>query len=147
MVLCVLFLLYSNEYGALSNPSPALFPKVFDQTQCFLASLLTHLFRFIVAHWSDVSNDDALCVLLPRMASSDALLGVRGDNGRFSLPQSWQDQIVSKFERLEASPFPEQAPPSSYDKGPKVWYDGCLPKYHALLEVLECGIVHPSTKS
>lgn len=63
------------------------------------------------------------------------------------MPQSWQDQIVSKFERLEVSPFPEQAPPSSYHDGPKVWHDHCLPKYDALLKVLDCTAVHPSTNA
>ncbi|PHH64524.1 hypothetical protein CDD81_4303 [Ophiocordyceps australis] len=32
------------------------------------------------------------------------------------MPQAWQDQIVSKFERLEISPFPEGGP---YDKDPQ----------------------------
>jgi U3 small nucleolar RNA-associated protein 20 len=145
LVFCSFFTRTSTErFRSLILPY---FQRFFGHTRCSLALLLTHLLRFIVAHWSDASNDDTLCILLPRMASSNALLGVHSENGRFSLPQSWQDQIVSKFERLEVSPFPEQAPPSSYDKGPKVWYDRCLPKYHALLGVLECGIVHPSTKS
>jgi len=60
------------------------------------------------------------------------------------LPQSWQDQIVSKFERLEITPFPERG---AYDKDPKEWRDKCLPKYSALLQVLESTSVHPSTNA
>lgn len=69
-----------------------------------------------------------------------------GDSG-FALPQSWQDQIVSKFERLEVSPFPEQASPAVHDRSPATWHDRCLPKYNALLEVLASTIVHPSTNA
>ncbi len=65
----------------------------------------------------------------------------------FALPQSWQDQIVSKFERLEVSPFPEQASPAVYDRSPTTWHDRCLPKYNALLDVLEGTVVHPSTNA
>lgn len=52
-----------------------------------------------------------------------------------------------KFEKLEVSPFPEQASPTLYEKGPQVWHDRCLPKYHALLKVLESAVVHPSTNA
>lgn len=51
---------------------------------------------------------------------------------------------MSKFERLEVSPFPEQGP---YNKDPQVWRDRCLPKYAALLRVLELTAVHPMTNS
>lgn len=68
-------------------------------------------------------------------------------NDGFTLPQSWQDQIVSKFERLEIQPFPEQASLAVYDRSPETWHDRCLPKYNALLEVLQCTIVHPSTNA
>ena len=67
--------------------------------------------------------------------------------GGFSLPQSWQAQIVSKFEGLEVKPFPEQASAAIYDPDPKKWVDRCLPKYNALLNVLECTSVHPSTNA
>jgi len=61
-----------------------------------------------------------------------------------ALPQSWQGQIVSKFERLEVTPFPERG---SYDKDTKEWRDKCLPKYSALLQVLGATSVHPSTNA
>jgi len=78
------------------------------------------------------------------MVSSGVLPSNYGKDG-FALPQSWQDHIVSKFERLEVKPFPEQASAASYDPDPQKWEDRCLPKYNALLEVLECTKVHPST--
>jgi U3 small nucleolar RNA-associated protein 20 len=78
------------------------------------------------------------------MVSSGVLPNNYGKLG-FTLPQSWQDQIVSKFERLEVQPFPEQA--ALYDRSPKTWHDRCLPKYNALLEVLGCTKVHPSTSA
>ena len=84
--------------------------------------------------------------MLPKMVSSGILPSKYGKGG-FTLPQSWQDQIVSKFERLEVSPFPEQASPAVYDRSPTTWHDRCLPKYNALLEVLESTVVHPSTNA
>ena len=80
------------------------------------------------------------------MVSSGVLPNNHGKDG-FALPQSWQDQIVSKFERLEVSPFPEQASPAVYDRSPSTWHDRCLPKYNALLEILDSTNVHPSTNS
>jgi U3 small nucleolar RNA-associated protein 20 len=80
------------------------------------------------------------------MVSSGVLPSRYGKDG-FSLPQSWQDQIVSKFEGLEVKPFPEQASAAIYDRDPKKWEDRCLPKYNALLEVLDCTMVHPSTNA
>lgn len=80
------------------------------------------------------------------MVSSGVLPSHYGKDG-FTLPQSWQDQIVSKFEKLEVSPFPEQASAASQDRSPKTWHDRCLPKYNALLEVLACTVVHPSTNA
>jgi len=112
----------------------------------FRSIALPYFRRFIVAHWSDADNGDTLCVLLPKMVGSGILPNRYGKDG-FPLPQSWQDQIVSKFERLEVSPFPEQASPALVDRSPKTWHDRCLPKYNALLEVLECTIVHPSTNA
>lgn len=66
------------------------------------------------------------------------------DKDACKLPQRWQDQIVSKFENLEISPFPERGP---YNKDPQVWRDRCLPKYAALLQILELTAVHPSTNA
>ncbi|KAI0200266.1 armadillo-type protein [Astrocystis sublimbata] len=100
--------------------------------------------KFVVQHWSRGSNEDMLCVFLPRMIESNALPSV-DDSDAFSLPQSWQDQIVSKFEQLEISPFPEQGASGAYNKDPKIWRDKCLPKYSALLRLLELTSVRPST--
>jgi len=60
------------------------------------------------------------------------------------LPQSWQDQIVSKFVRLEDTPFPESG---GFGKDPETWRGKCLPRYSALLRVLESTAVHPSTNA
>jgi U3 small nucleolar RNA-associated protein 20 len=84
--------------------------------------------------------------MLPKMVSSGVLPSRYGKDG-FMLPQSWQDQIVSKFERLEVSPFPEQASPAVSDRSPATWHDRCLPKYNALLEALDSTVVHPSTNA
>ncbi|KAI2640785.1 armadillo-type protein [Hypomontagnella submonticulosa] len=110
----------------------------------FRSLLLKPFQKFVVTHWSEGSNEEMLCVLLPRMVESHALPSVT-ESDSFSLPQSWQDQIVTKFERLEVSPFPEQGTSSGYDKDPKTWRDKCLPKYSALLNVLEATAVRPST--
>ncbi|PBP19527.1 down-regulated in metastasis [Diplocarpon rosae] len=110
----------------------------------FTSIALPYFRRFIVAHWSDGENGDTFSVLLPKMVSTGILPSRYGKDG-LALPQSWQDQIVSKFERLEVQPFPEQSSP--YDRSPATWHDRCLPKYNALLEVLDCTIVHPSTNA
>ncbi|KAH8675937.1 armadillo-type protein [Xylariales sp. PMI_506] len=110
----------------------------------FRSLFLKYFQKFIMAHWSEGSNEDMLCVVLPRMVRSRALPSTR-DTETFSLPQSWQDQIVTKFERLEISPFPEEGASTAYDKDPKTWRDRCLPKYAALLGILECTSVRPST--
>jgi U3 small nucleolar RNA-associated protein 20 len=81
------------------------------------------------------------------MVASGVFISSSGGKDGFNLPQSWQDHIVNKFERLEVSPFPEQASPTSYGSGSKVWHDRCLPKYHALLEIMDCTSVHPSTNA
>ncbi|KAK0657085.1 armadillo-type protein [Cercophora newfieldiana] len=99
--------------------------------------------RFIVAHWSEPANEDMLCVLLPRMVETGALPG-NGEKDACPLPQSWQDQIVSKFVRLEDTPFPESG---GFGKDPETWRDKCLPKYSARLRVLELTAVHPSTNA
>ncbi|KUJ18569.1 HEAT repeat protein-like protein [Mollisia scopiformis] len=114
------------------------------ESERFQSIVLPYFRRFVVAHWSDADNGDTLSVLLPKMVSSGALPSKYNKEG-FSLPQSWQDQIVSKFERLEVSPFPEQSSP--YDRSPTTWHDRCLPKYNALLEVLDSTVVHPSTNA
>lgn len=99
--------------------------------------------KFIAGHWSEAQNEDMLCVLLPKLVGSGAL-PPGGDKEGCSLPQSWQDQIVSKFEELGNTPFPEQG---SHGKTPDDWRDRCLPKYAALLRVLESTNVHPSTNA
>lgn len=99
--------------------------------------------KFIAGHWSEAQNEGMLCVLLPKLVGCGAL-PPGGDKEGCSLPQSWQDQIVSKFEELGNTPFPEQG---SHGKSPDVWRDKCLPKYAALLRVLESTNVHPSTNA
>lgn len=99
--------------------------------------------KFITAHWSEDQNEGLLCVLLPRLMECGAL-PPGGDKDGFPLPQSWQDQIVSRFEELGNTPFPEQG---SHGKDPDVWKDKCLPKYASLLRVLESANVHPSTNA
>ncbi|KAI1266877.1 hypothetical protein F5Y18DRAFT_351367 [Xylariaceae sp. FL1019] len=112
----------------------------------FRSIFLKHFQKFVVAHWSDASNEDMLCVFIPQMMESRSLPAATEPDA-FSLPQRWQDQIVSKFERLEISPFPEQSASGGYDKDPKTWRDKCLPKYSALLRLLEYTNVRPSTMS
>lgn len=99
--------------------------------------------KFIAAHWSKGQNEDLLCVLLPRLVECGALPR-GGDKEGCSLPQSWQDQIVSKFEELGNTPFPERG---SHGKDPDIRRDRFLPKYAALLRVLESTNVHPSTSA
>ncbi|KAK4658790.1 U3 snoRNP protein [Podospora pseudocomata] len=99
--------------------------------------------KFVIAHWSRNSNEEMLCVLLPHMVENGGLPRVKGKDG-FLLPQSWQDQIVNKFVRLEDTPFPESG---GFGKDAETWRDRCLPKYSALLRVLEVTTVHPSTNA
>ncbi|KAK7424946.1 U3 snoRNP protein [Neonectria punicea] len=99
--------------------------------------------KFIASHWSEGQNEDMLCILLPKMVENRAFPRA-GEKDSCRLPQGWQDQIVSKFERLEISPFPERGP---YNKDPQVWRDRCLPKYSGLLKILELTTVHPSTNA
>ncbi|KUI57586.1 U3 small nucleolar RNA-associated protein 20 [Cytospora mali] len=99
--------------------------------------------KFITSHWSDGKNEELLCVLLPKLVACGAL-PPGGEKDGCSLPQSWQDQIVSKFEELGNTPFPEQG---SHGKNAGVWRDKCLPKYSALLRVLESTNIHPSTSA
>ncbi|KFH47307.1 U3 small nucleolar RNA-associated protein-like protein [Hapsidospora chrysogenum ATCC 11550] len=99
--------------------------------------------KFIAGHWSQGENQDMLCILLPPMIEKYGFPPA-GDRDSCRLPQGWQDQIVSKFENLEISPFPERGP---YNKDPQVWRDRCLPKYAALLRLLELASVHPSTNA
>ncbi|KAK8050437.1 hypothetical protein PG994_012167 [Apiospora phragmitis] len=110
----------------------------------FRSLFLKEFQKFVVSHWSDDSNEDMLCVLIPRMVNQRALPSPR-EPETFTLPQSWQSHIVRKFERLEISTFPEEGASSAYDKDPKTWRDKCLPKYSALLQLLECCTIHPST--
>ncbi|OPB42048.1 UTP20, snoRNA-binding protein and member of the SSU processome [Trichoderma guizhouense] len=99
--------------------------------------------KFIATHWSQGQNEDMLCVLLPQIIENRGFPSA-GEKDCCKLPQAWQDQIVSKFENLEISPFPERGP---YNKDPQVWRDRCLPKYATLLRILELTAVHPSTNA
>ncbi|KAH6619460.1 armadillo-type protein [Chaetomium sp. MPI-SDFR-AT-0129] len=99
--------------------------------------------KFIVAHWSQGTNEETLCVLLPRMVEAGGL-PTPGTKEIFQLPQSWQDQIVTKFVRLGDTPFPESG---GFGKDPETWRDKCLPKYSARLRILESTSVHPSTNA
>jgi U3 small nucleolar RNA-associated protein 20 len=99
--------------------------------------------KFVVAHWSETGNEELLCVLLPKLVTCGAI-PAGGNKDGFLLPQSWQDQIVTEFEELGNTPFPET---NSQSKNPDVWRDHCLPKYNALLKVLESTNVHPSTNA
>ncbi|EFW99566.1 heat repeat protein [Grosmannia clavigera kw1407] len=104
--------------------------------------------RFIMGRWADGGNEDVLCAVLPVMVGRGGFQMPRAasssssNSGCLSLPQSWQDQIVSRFEQLEITPFPERG---AYDKDPDTWRDRCLPKYAALLDVLDVTVAHPST--
>ncbi|OHF03572.1 down-regulated in metastasis [Colletotrichum orchidophilum] len=113
-----------------------------DSTR-FRSIFQTYFQRFIVSHWSDGQNEDMLCVFLPRMVQNGSLPSP-GAKETCNLPRSWQDQIVSKFERLESTPFPERG---AYDKDPQTWRDRCLPKYSALLDLLFSTTVHPSANA
>lgn len=110
----------------------------------FRSIVMPYFQRFIVTHWSDKENEDTLCVLIPQMVSSGIFFSSSGGKDGFNIPQPWQDQMVNKFERLNDSPFPEKASPTSYGTGDKVWHDRCLPKYYALLTLMECTTLHPS---
>ncbi len=114
-------------------------------TERFRSMVMPYFQRFIVTHWSDKENEDTMCVLIPKMVSSGIFYSSVGGKDGFNIPQPWQDHMVSKFERLETSPFPEKASPTSYGTGDKVWHDRCLPKYYALLSLMDCTTVHPST--
>ncbi|KJZ78347.1 hypothetical protein HIM_02385 [Hirsutella minnesotensis 3608] len=99
--------------------------------------------KFVATHWSRGQNQDVLCIILPKMIRERAFPPI-GEKDCCRLPQAWQDQIVSKFERLEISPFPERGP---YNKDPQVWRDRCLPQYAGLLQLLDMTAVHPSTNA
>ena len=113
----------------------------------FRSIVMPYFQRFIVTHWSDKENEDTLCVLIPQMVNTGIFFSSSGGKDGFNIPQPWQDQMVNKFERLELSPFPEKASPTSYGTGDKVWHDRCLPKYYALLTLMECTTLHPSTSA
>ncbi|KAL1872294.1 hypothetical protein VTK73DRAFT_1643 [Phialemonium thermophilum] len=99
--------------------------------------------KFLTTHWSDVNNEEMLCTVIPHLVSIGALRGP-DEKDSCALPQSWQSQIVSKFERLEITPFPERRAQGEESKERR---DKCLPKYAALLRVLESTSVHPSTNA
>ncbi|KAJ2905373.1 uncharacterized protein MKZ38_005672 [Zalerion maritima] len=118
-------------YSYLSDLDSSRFKSLFQ----------TEFQRFIATHWADNGNEDLLCILLPRIIASGGIPS-KGDKDPYQLPQSWQAQIESKFDQLEISPFPERG---AYDKDPQIWKDRCLPKYSALLRVLDSTSVRPST--
>ena len=148
-------------------PTDALIPQVNAMTRLFTREPLMHWFipfcsyfveldasrfgslfrgsfqKFITSHWSQDRNEELLCIILPKMIESHAFPPCP-DKECCRLPQAWQDHIVAKFERLEIAPFPEGGP---YDKDPQVWREICLPKYSALLRILELASVHPSTNA
>ncbi|CAK7274833.1 U3 snoRNP protein [Sporothrix epigloea] len=105
----------------------------------FHSTLHTPFQTFVSTNWAHDGNEDVLCAVLANMVEAGAF---PADRERLKIPQSWQDSIVRKFEQLEATPFPERG---VYGKDPTTWRDHCLPKYAALLGVLDTTIVHPST--
>ncbi|KAH9909271.1 armadillo-type protein [Xylariomycetidae sp. FL2044] len=112
----------------------------------FRSLFLKEFQKFIRTHWSDASNGDMLCVFLPRMVESRALPSL-ADPEDFSLPDSWQMQIEYEIELLEKSPFPEKGASSACNKDPKTWLNRCLPKYSALLHLIQSVTVRPSMKA
>ncbi|KAL1891217.1 U3 snoRNP protein [Ceratocystis pirilliformis] len=109
----------------------------------FKSLFLNHFQSFIATCYSDLDNEELLCILLPRLHELN-VISFPADKEGFSIPQGWQAQIVNKFEKLEIYPFPERG---AYDKDPRTWRDKCLPKYASLLHVLESCNVHPSTNA
>jgi len=93
---------------------------------------LTDDIRFISSNWSSENLENLLCVFLPRIENSLALQ--RDDF--FSIPVEWQNHIVSQFEQLQKSTFPEER---SHDKDQSYqnWRSERLPKYASLLALLE----------
>ncbi|KAK9417787.1 putative Armadillo-type protein [Seiridium unicorne] len=101
----------------------------------FRSLFLTHFQRFIGSHWAEDSNQDMLYVILPRMVQSHALPSPH-ESKTFSLPQTWQENIIETFGKLEDTPFPEAgSKPCAED--PDIWRNKCLPKYAAILRLLE----------
>ncbi|TDZ49826.1 U3 small nucleolar RNA-associated protein 20 [Colletotrichum trifolii] len=113
-------------------------------SQRFRSLFQSYFQKFIISHWSDEHNEDLLCVFIPRMVKSNSLPSPGDKKESCTLPERWQSHIVAKFERLEASPFPERG---AYDKDPQTWRDKCLPKYSSLLDLLYSTTVHPSTNA
>ena len=101
------------------------------------------LSRFIAAHWCSGQNEDLLCAIIPKMMAIGGL-PPKGAKEVFHLPRSWEARIESRFDQLEAFPFPERA---AYGRNPPEWQETCLPKYSALLRVLDCSTVQASTSS
>lgn len=137
-----------NDFNKVMTEEP--FMRWYIPFCAYLAEMNTARFRslfqkpfqkFIAAHWSQDDNEDLLCVLLPRLVECGAL-PTADQKEAFVLPQSWQDQIVSKFEELGNTPFPEQG---SHGRNADVWREKCLPKYAANLRVLASTKLHPST--
>ena len=99
--------------------------------------------RFVTAHWSSGQNEDLLCAIIPKMMETGGL-PLKGAKEVFHLPRSWEAQIERRFDQLESSPFPEN---TVYGSNSAKYDDKCLPKYSALLRVLDCCTVQASTSS
>ncbi|KAH6660646.1 armadillo-type protein [Truncatella angustata] len=109
----------------------------------FRSLFQNHFQKFIGSHWAEDSNQDMLYILLPRMVQSQALPSL-DDSKPFSLPQAWQEEIIKTFGRLEDTPFPE-AGPQGCDESPAIRRNTCLPKYAAILHLLEYASVDTKT--
>ncbi|KKA29441.1 hypothetical protein TD95_002691 [Thielaviopsis punctulata] len=109
----------------------------------FKSLFLNPFQSFVATCYSDLDNEELLCLLLPRLLELSAI-PYPNDKDGFNIPQGWQAQIVNKFEKLEILAFPEHG---AYDKDPRTWRDKCLPKYASLLQVLESCRVQPSTNA
>ncbi|SZF02961.1 unnamed protein product [Blumeria hordei] len=104
----------------------------------FNSIVLPYFQRFITSHWSDDNNEDSISVILPQMFSSGICSAtISGKNG-LTLPQSWQDRIVSKFEQLESSSNTDgEVLTASFLE--------ILPHCNSVLQLLTITTIHPST--
>lgn len=101
----------------------------------FQSLFLSHFQKFVASHWSEDANEDILYVILPKMVQSNAIPSQK-DSKALTLPQSWQEDMIKTFGKLEATPFPEAGSKIGNDDS-EVWRSKCLPKYAAILRLLE----------
>ncbi|ETS87401.1 hypothetical protein PFICI_01229 [Pestalotiopsis fici W106-1] len=101
----------------------------------FQSLFLSHFQKFVASHWAEDANEDMLYVILPKMVQGNAI-PTQKDSKAFTLPQSWQDEIIKTFGRLEASPFPEAGSKVGNDDTEE-WRSKRLPRYAAILRLLE----------